>query len=175
MAMEKKIPKKITKSYLHNAALYYLQRYATSAANLRRVLMRKVKKSCAHHGQNEAECVPLVDELIERFAATGLIDDAVYARGRAESLRRQGRSKQAIHAKLQVKGLKKTQIDEALAIVDLEEDAELRAALHLARKKKLGPWRVKDADPKKEMAAMGRAGFSFDVARKVLAYEADGD
>jgi regulatory protein len=169
--MDKKVPKKITKSYLENASLYYLQRYATSAANLRRVLMRKVRKSCQHHGQDEADFVPLVDDLITPYAASGLLDDAVYARAKTSTLRRQGRSKQAIQAKLQVKGLTRGQIETALGEIDEDEDAELKAAILHAQKNKLGAFRAKPADPKKEMAAMGRAGFSFDVARRALDYK----
>ena len=51
---EKRPPKKITPKYLNNVALWYLGRYASSAANLKRVLMRRVNKSCAHHGDDVA-------------------------------------------------------------------------------------------------------------------------
>ena len=42
---ERKAPKKISKTYLENAALYYLQRYATSAENLKRILLRNLHAS----------------------------------------------------------------------------------------------------------------------------------
>jgi regulatory protein len=169
--MPRKIPKKITKSYLENAALYYLQRYATSSANFRKVMMRKVQKSCRHHGGVAEDFAPLVDDLVSRYLSSGLLNDASYAQARATTLRRQGRSKQAIQARLAVKGLGRADTEAALAGED--EEAEFRAALHLAKKKKLGPFRLHPADPKKEMAAMGRAGFSYEIARRVLEYRED--
>ena len=47
---KKRNPRKVTPKYLDNAALYYLSRYATSAENLRRVMMRKIHRSANHHG-----------------------------------------------------------------------------------------------------------------------------
>lgn len=170
--MARKIPKKISKSYLENAALYYLQRYATSAANFRKVMMRKVQRSCKHHGQDAGDFAPLVDDLVRRYIASGLLNDKTFAQAKTATLRRQGQSKQAIHAKLQAKGLSQADIGDALAVADEEKtDAEFEAALHLAKKKKLGPFRARDADPKKEMAVLGRAGYSYEIARRVLDYK----
>lgn len=170
---ERKPPKKISKKYLENAALHYLQRYATSTENLRRVLMRKVKKSCTFHQTSIDDFAPLVEDLITRYTAVGLVDDVVFARARTTSLRRKGLSTQSITAKLQTKGLTRAQIEAALETVDEDqEDPEMAAAIIHARRKKLGPWRKKPlTDPKdsqKELAAMGRAGFSYEIARAVL-------
>jgi len=175
---ERKAPKKISKTYLENAALYYLQRYATSAGNLKRVLMRKVKRSCAFHQTAVEDFAPLVDELVARYMNVGLVDDKVFAQARVTSLRRQGHSGRAIIARLQAKGLSVAQIETALKNVDEEhEDAEASAAQAYARRKKLGPHRKKPlTDPKdlqKELAAMGRAGFSYEVARRALAFSGE--
>ncbi len=164
-----KTPRRISKTYLENTALYYLQRYATSAENLRRVLLRKVKRSCAFHDQPEEEFIPLVETLVERYKTVGLLDDKNFAESKVTSLRRQGGSARAIMAKLQVKGLSPSQIETALKTIDEErEDAEEKAARAYAKRKKLGPWRKRAADPQKELAAMARAGFSYDVAAKAL-------
>ena len=166
---ERKPPKKISKKYLENAALFYLQRYATPADNLRRVLLRKVKRSCTFHQVEAESFTPLVDDLVTRYMAVGLVDDTVFARARVTSLRRQGLSRQSIIARLQAKGLAKADIEAALLQVDAEqEDPELAAATAYARRKKLGPWRKKPQEMQKELAAMGRAGFSYAVARKAL-------
>lgn len=177
----KKAPKKITGSYLENAALHYLQRYATSAANLRRILLRKVKKSCDFHQMPADEFTPMVDALVARYAASGLIDDTVFARGRVATLRRLGLSKQAIMAKLGAKGLSEAQISAALAEIDSERDdadPELSAARAYARRKKLGPYRSKpatDETRQKELASLGRAGFSYETARRALEQSEDAD
>lgn len=175
--MEKKRPrqpKRISRQYLENAALYYLQRYATSAENLRRVLARKVKRSCAFHKLPEDEFHPMIEDLIKRYLSSGLLNDKGFAEARAATLRRQGKSRRAIEAKLQVKGLSKADIALALSKAGDDDAAELTAALAHAKKKKLGRFRTRPLkDPKdaqKEMAAMARAGFSYEVARKALEY-----
>lgn len=136
-------------------------------------MMRKVERSCCHHGGEAAEFAPLVEDLVRRYTGVGLLNDEVFAKARVSTLRRQGRSRRAIEARLQGKGLPRGEIEAAMA--GEEEGAEFDAALHLARKKKLGPFRVKEADPKKEMAAMARAGFSFEVAKRVLDYKGEGE
>ncbi len=170
-------PKRISRQYLENAALYYLQRYATSAENLRRVLVRKVKRSCAFHKLPEDEFHPMIEELIKRYTSSGLLNDNSFAEARTTTLRRQGKSRRAIEARLQAKGLAKADIARAIDKAGGGAEDELQAARAFAKKKKLGPYRVKPLpDPKaaqKEMAAMARAGFEYEVARKVLSYSAD--
>ena len=163
-----KQPKKITSSYLENAALYYLQRFATSTKNFKTVLKRKIDKSCAFHKTNPADFYPLVDKLAERYEATGLLNDPVFARAKTATLRRQGKSQRAIEAKLQHKGLSKNDISAALTEIDESVTAELDAAVAFVKRKKLGIGRK---EPQKELAAMGRAGFSYEIARKALAFE----
>ncbi len=183
-AGRKRTPRKIDARYLENAALYYLQRYASSSQNLRNILSRKIQRGCAHHGQNPDDFLALLDPLIARYQQSGLLDDTVYAQGRVASLRRQGLSRQAITQKLSQKGLSAADIAAALARIDAEAAAhagddsddphtrELAAARTLARRKRLGPWRRKPlTDPKdahKEMAALARAGFSYDIIRRAL-------
>ncbi len=163
-----KQPKKISARYLENAALYYLQRFATSSENFKTVLRRKIDKSCLFHKTDPAEFYPVVDRLAERYIATGLLNDPVFARAKTSTLRRQGKSQKAIEAKLQHKGLSKTDIANALTEIDESETAELDAAIALVKRKKLGIGRK---EAQKELAVLGRAGFSFEIARKALSYK----
>jgi regulatory protein len=174
-----KQPRKISRQYLENAALYYLQRYATSAENLRRVLMRKIDRSCAFHKAPADEFIPYVDELLARYLRSGLLNDKGFAEAKAATLRRQGKSRRAIQAKLQGKGLSAEDIAGAIEKAGGSDEDELHAALAFVRRKKLGPHRQKplrDAkDAQKEMAALGRAGFSYETARLALKYEGESD
>jgi hypothetical protein len=49
---ERKPPRRITADYLQRAAMHYLERYSAPAAQLRRVLARKVALSCRFHGDD---------------------------------------------------------------------------------------------------------------------------
>ncbi len=72
----------ITARYLQNAAVFYLERYASSAEGLRRVLRRRVSKA----RMLEAPVMDNVDEaieaLVQKFVTAGLLDDKAFARPR---------------------------------------------------------------------------------------------
>lgn len=118
-----KTQKPVTAQYLENAALYYLQRFASSSANLRRVLMGKVERSARAHGTDREEGAALVEALIERYLRSGLLDDKAYAEAKAASLHRRGTSTRGIRGKLALKGLETDHIDAALETVDEETPA----------------------------------------------------
>lgn len=171
----RKKPRKATPRSLENAALHHLERFATSAENLRRVLMRRVEKSARTHGTDRDEGSKAVDDIIARFVRSGLLDDAAYARGRVASLRRRGDSARAIVMKLRAKGVSADIIDAALVRHGRDEedapDAELAAAARLAKRRRLGPYRVRgDRAERRErdLAALARAGFSYDIAKRVI-------
>jgi regulatory protein len=168
----RKPPRKVTPTYLQRAALAYLERYASSAENLRRVLRRKVDKRCRLRGEDPAAFHDMIDEVVAKSLRSGLIDDTRYAEARVASLRRRGGSARAIQAKLSAKGVDRTAIAAAL---EGEEGDEEQAARAFARRRRLGPFRPGERAPyrDKDLAAMARAGFRFDVARDIVDGERD--
>ncbi|WP_230532515.1 regulatory protein RecX [Microvirga roseola] len=168
----RKPPRKVTSAYLQRAALAYLERYASSAENLRRVLRRKVDKRCRLRNEDPAEFHELIDEVVAKSLRSGLIDDTRYAQARIATLRRRGGSARAIQAKLSAKGVDRATIAEAL---EGEEGDEEQAARAFARRRRLGPFRPGERAPHrdKDLAALARAGFRFDVARKIIDAEED--
>jgi regulatory protein len=138
-------------------------------------MMRKVDKSCRHHKEQDREtCARLVDELVAKFVDMGLLNDTGYARGMVTSLRRRGLSQRAIEAKLSAKGLKRDQI--AAALAEHADDRpkseiELLAALRLARRKRIGPFSANTARAERDMAALARSGFGYDIVSKVMAMD----
>ena len=168
---ERRKPRKATAQSLRNAALFYLQRYATSAENLRRVLMRRVERAAIAHGSDVQEGAEFVNEIIIRYRETGLLDDLVYAKAQTQSLRRRGNSLRTIRARLQAKGVAREDIELAFAELDLSvTDADLSAAVIIARRRRLGPWRLSDrADSRmRDLATLARRGFSYAVSKQVI-------
>lgn len=172
---KKKVPKKITPTYLHNSGLYYLQRFVSSSENFRQVMLRKVKKSCHYHkDQDYQTCAEMVDETLRNFMSSGLLNDDLYTKGVVTSLRRAGKSRRMIIMKLKHKGISADKISAALEAYDQEThanptEAELNAALVFARKKRLGPFlATKEIPYEKALAAMARAGFAYDTCKKVF-------
>jgi len=150
-------------------ALSYLGRYASSADNLRRVLLRRVRRRVPGDRDILAEATALIEALILRYRTTGLVDDAAYAAGRAQSLHRRGESLSAIRARLARKGVAVP--DAAAAVAGLREttpDPDLAAACIYARRHRLGPYRRGAANRERELGAFARAGFARQIAEAVL-------
>lgn len=168
----RKPPKPLTRERLEKAALAYLERYASSAANLERVLLRRAQRaSGVEGGVDLATARAWIEALLARYRAAGLIDDRAYAEAQARSARRLGRSSRAIGERLKAKGVDVETATQALAAAD-EEAAEpdKAAALSFARRRKLGPFRkaARRENRERDMAALARAGFSYDIARGVI-------
>lgn len=167
----RRAPRRVTPDYLERSALHYLERFATSSANLRRILMSKVERSARTHGTDREEGAGWVEALIERFRRSGLLDDRLYAEAKAASLHRRGTSTRRIREKLAVKGVGRDEAEAALAAVDAdaEGDPDLAAAASYARRRRIGPYRRerREENRDRDLAALARAGFSYEVARRV--------
>ncbi|MBT3237139.1 MAG: regulatory protein RecX [Rhodospirillaceae bacterium] len=175
----RKKPRKATQTSLENAALYYLERFATSAENLRDVLMRRVERSVRHHDTDPHEGAAFVDALIVRYLECGLLDDLAFARTQAASMNRRGKSIRAIRARLMQKRVSSADIDDAVeALAQETPSPDLAAAIAYAKKRRLGPWRTREKDEdgrEKELAALARSGFSYSIARLIVETEDTAD
>ena len=169
-------PRRVSPSYLESSAAYYLGRFASSSANLRRVMMRKIHLSASHHGTDIGEAEKWLDALIEKFERLGYLDDAGFAQMRARGLHARGTPLVGIKFKLMKQGVGEDDI--AAALAHLEEENETRdldwaAAIKLARRRRLGPYGSVDPEVRKQrrekdMATLARAGFGYDIAQRIV-------
>lgn len=178
----KREPKKATARYLENFALYYLGRFSASTDRLRRLLRDKVERSARAHGTDRAEGLRTIETLIGRFVASEILDDRRYAAARARARHRQGWSLRRIGGDLHERGIGAEEITAALAALEDESVGEdghrsikaaldFRAAAAFARRRRLGPYRSvasRALNRTHDLAALARAGFSYDIARRVL-------
>lgn len=169
----RKASRPLTAQRLENIALHYLERFATSAENLRRVLLRRAERSAREHGTDRGEAAGWIDALVARYVASGMVNDEAYAQARAATLHRRGGSTRAIRQTLAAKGLDAAHIDTALEERrDLSEgEPDLQAALALCRRRRLGPQRPEElraAHRDRDLAALGRAGFDYQTARQAV-------
>lgn len=164
-------PKRITPDSLESAALSYLQRYATSAKNLRAVLMRRVHRAARAHDDDPAAGAELVDALVERYRQAGLLDDSVYAQGRAAALHRRGVSRRGIRARLAAKGVDPDVVETAITeLSDGRENLDFDGACNYARRRRLGPWRESGRAERRErdLAALARQGYGYELACRIV-------
>ncbi len=165
---------------LREAGLAHLARYAATEAGLRRVLDRRLDRwARLAAGTGDPETIattiatlrPAVRRVVAALAAAGAVNDAAFAESRARSLRRAGRSRRAIAAHLAVRGVA---AEQARAAIPEDPDGELAAALLLARRRRLGPFRAAPlpaGDPtaaRREQGVLARAGFPETIVRRAL-------
>jgi regulatory protein len=183
-------PPRISEGDFERAALRHLDRYSSSLAGLRAVLTRRAERSHAYHGGDREESRAIVDTTLLRMKDLGFLDDRRHAQALIRRLRRRGCSRRRIASRLRAKG-----IDDGLSEELLDDagdrGAEFEAARIYARRRRLGVHRRdreeeasgqaapgkdagREADPlrrRRELGALARAGFDFDVASRALEAE----
>ena len=140
---KKAAERKPRKLNLERAAMQYLGRYPCSRAHFLFVMRRKIDRSLERVSQEDLEL------LATAMQDRGLLDDELFARGVANSYHRRGQSLSRIRLKLREKKLNDAEIDIAIEALVAEHeskhDADLDAALRIARRKKLGRWSESDS------------------------------
>ena len=169
--------------YLGRAASYYLGRHATSIANFRRVLCRKLRRKGAYDAFSDTVVEGWVNKIVEKYIDLAILDDQAYAVEKGRSLHGRGKSRRAIQSWLREKGVGADSVAQALDTFCEEfPEIDLAAAITLAKRKRLGPFR---RDPSgsgerpdqlvitKELGTLARAGFSYAIARSVVDCESE--
>ncbi len=188
-----KKPRQVTEERLFNAAVFYLQRFSATAAHVKTILQRKVKKWTETEPDWAIGSDEKIATVIERIVGLGYINDAVFAQSRVRSLRRQGKSTQTIKQHLSQKGVKDAEVlSDSLEKGDLEfvqenriglynedeadpddtitKEAELHALQRFIKRKRL----LQSDDPeqqKKDLAKILRGGFGWSLVKRVIDVE----
>jgi regulatory protein len=147
---------------LDELALAYVARFATSAAKLASYLKRKLRE---RGWEGSAE--PDVEAIVGRMVAHGYIDDAGFARARADGLRRRGYGARRVEQALRGAGIG----EHHRAAARGDAVAARQSALVLALKRGFGPFGPQPPDRarrEKQIAAMLRAGHPLDSARQLV-------
>ncbi len=153
---------------LRDYALNYLARFPASVTKLRIVLLRRARL------KEQILTSEGLASLIGELQRSGYVDDERFALARTRSLLRRGASLFEIRSKLARDGIAASQIKETLASFVVKEGSEaleLVAAMRVARKRAIGPFRRTNGDyavRQKDMAALARKGFSYGVLRRLF-------
>ena len=159
---------------LRDLALSYAARFASTGARLEAYLVRKLKERGVAVDAEGREARIDVPALVARLVELGYVDDAAYARMRTRDLGARGYGARRVEQALWAAG-----VDETIrAETAPGEGASRRAAVLMAKKRRLGPFgaaRDDGADPlaqrkahEKAVAAMLRAGHDYAHVRFIL-------
>ena len=178
----RKKARRITPEYLHNASLYYLERYAASMGKMRSVLLMKVKRSCRDHpDQDEAALIPLVDAEIEKLARIEVLNDDRLGEALVSGYRARGMSARLISMRLKQKGFTASLIENLMRASqdDATRDTEKQAAIKYLMRRKLWPYLREPIEDKvldnkaraKAWAALARQGYDPDLIQEAMKKE----
>lgn len=166
----KRPPPPLSPATLRDEALRYLERFPASEARLRAVLARRVQRAEDWGRGDAATAAPWIDSLVADLRAAGRLDDPGLATAISASLGRRGASARGIREKLHRRGFQAEAVSTALAARAPGDEAD--AARAYAKRRRLGPFRrdptTRAGARDKDLAALGRAGFSFDLARRII-------
>lgn len=169
--------KQITFKRLENIALFYLQRYDSCSTKLNSVLKRRVLRA-----KKQGIIVPddsslWIEQVVLKMIDLGYIDDKRYAENIFRRLQNNGKSSRYIAAKLKQDGLDTQLIQTLIDSMDIScDEMDIVAAEKLVRKKKLGYFRTPELRREmyqKDLAVLGRAGFSYEIAKQALKIDED--
>lgn len=162
-----------TEETLRQTLLRYLERYDASRAQLRTVLLKKLPKELP--SAERASLERAIDELLERFATSRIIDDRRLSESLVRGQRARGSSTRKIEGKLRARGVDAETTSAALGESSARAEDELEAAKTYARRRRLAERYDLGvpAERQKALAALARQGFSFEVARRALAVSSD--
>jgi regulatory protein len=160
-----------TKRRLNNIALFYLKRFSSSAENLRQVLRRRTLKMTTETPELRAQAYLDIDEIVAAFVSKGAINDEQYAAARVRFDQVMKKPKAKTAAKLRAKGIAPATIKRALE-TESHADADFEAGLAIARRRRIGPYRVERSreTDQKDLATLARGGLDFKTAKRVLAW-----
>lgn len=163
--------KEITKVRLYNITLFYLERFESSSFKTKKMLERRVQKEKLKGNIIPDNISTLINEVIQKMTELGYINDERVMQNQIRRLSSAGKSKSFILKKLKQDGFNENSLSSALSSFDEEtSSSDLIRAVKWLKKHKKGQFRSKDSSLfyQKDLAALARAGFSYDTATKAL-------
>ena len=146
-------------------AVDYLSKYDSSKNNLVNVLKRKILRLNVTNFEKK-KLIDIIESIILKLEKNKFIDDDRYSTTKILSLSNSGKSTNFIFNYLIKKGVNKSKIQNNLNLMKQDnENWELESAKIFAKKKKL---LEKNESYEKKLAKMARAGFSYDISKKIL-------
>lgn len=143
----------------------YLSKFDSSKKNLKDILKRKIFK-LKNNSSEKKILLNSIERIIEKLEKNNFINDNRYLLSKINYLSQSGKSIKYISNYLLKKGIDKKDIENGINKFNNDNlNWEIDSAQLFAKKKKL-----LDSDEvyEKKLAKMARAGFSYEICKKIL-------
>ena len=159
---------------MRNFAFAYIEKYSPSKQQLKTYLLKKYLNSKTPNIK-KTDVSDLIDIVLEDLEKSKFINDKFYSESKAKSLIQRGSSINKIRSYLFNKGVGEKYIKNTIEkIQNNNEDQDFFSAIKICKKKRIGPNR-EEANRglfyKKDIGVLARAGFDFEVSRRVMELE----
>ena len=146
-------------------AINYLSKYSSSKTNLERILRNKIRRTNIEK-KEKFTLYNSIPEIIKKLEKNNFLNDYNYATSKINLLISSGKSKIFIKNYLLKKGIDNKLSSEIFAELN-EKDSnwEIKSARTFARKKN---FQNNKNNNEKNLSKMARAGFSYEIAKKIL-------
>ena len=152
-------------------AYTYLEKYSPSKQQLKIYLYKKFLKKNQKIFKKK-ELFNLIDVVISTLVEQNMINDKYYADSKTKSLIRRGYSLNKIRYSLIKKGIDEKYIKDSISkIKEDESDPDFFSAIKVCKRRRIGPSREESNRSlfyKKDISILARAGFSYEISKKVL-------
>jgi len=161
---------------LKDLAYSYLEKYNPSKQQLKIFLLKKFLTKF-NTSKSKKDVSSLINEILINLEKNKLIDDEIYSDSKARVLLRKGYSLNKINQSLKSKGIDDKFIKKSInKIKENKIDPDFVSALKLCKRRRIGairPSANRELFYKKDMGILARAGFSFEMSKRVLDLETD--
>ena len=165
--------KPMTQKRLYNITLFYLSKYEASSEKVRQMLRRRLEKAVFNGEEIPVEAPQWIENIIQKMITLHYIDDSRYTENQVRILSSQGKSENFIICKLQQSGIS---ADLTRSFLEKQDESDIDRAVNWLKHHRKGGFRTHFPQTdeeirliyQKDMAALGRAGFSYQTAKEAL-------
>ena len=172
----KKKTLEVTVEEMRNFAFNYIEKFAPSKQQLKTYLLKKYLKY-KNPNIKKSNISDLIDIVTEELEKSKFINDKFYSESKAKNLIQRGSSINKIRNYLINKGVGEKYIKNTIDLIQTNnEDQDFFSAIKICKKKRIGPSRDeanRSLFYKKDIGILARAGFDFEVSKRVMEIEKD--
>ena len=159
---------------LKDLAYSYLEKYSPSKQQLKVYLLKKYLTKIKG-SKSKKEVTEIIDKIVLNLEKNKILSDELYSDSKARMFLRRGYSLNKINQSLRMKGIDQKFIKQSIEkIKNKEIEPDFVSALKLCKRRRIGAIRP-DANRelfyKKDMGVLARAGFDYDLSKRVLNLE----
>ena len=159
---------------LKDLAYSYLEKYSPSKQQLKVYLLKKYLTKIKGT-KSKKEVTSIIDEIITNLEKNKIVNDELYSDSKARMFLRRGYSLNKINQSLRNKGIDSKYIKQSIDKIKEDQiEPDFVSALKLCKRRRIGPARPqanRELFYKKDMGILARAGFNYDLSKRVLNLE----